>query len=394
MTAKWKYKLWKHLTKRLAKEVSLRDKLTDVLAASMCRVPESGSTDDVSTSPQIICVQGYTYTGSSAVIGFLNEFDNTLVVGNPEAQWSRSLVSAPTSECRFFTHSGFMELLEAYHSKNPCRQDVALKQFAYAVERAYQQKKFWEWEYLPELYGKTFRKLTHDLLMEIIEMDDTTKQLMQEKPFPHALSDHCYDHCSFVQGNGTGRQIFYRFRMMEDHEFCRAISRFLSRFFRILHGRDIIVYDWLLPHNYLEIINNYLEQPIKQVCIYRDPRDRFLSALKSGCFLPTDPDSYCTDYQELLHSTPPYEHRLILRFEDLVLHYAETTRLMMDFLHLTPTHHHAPQSVFDPQLSRTNIGIWRTYADPTFMHEIAQRTQDLCYTPTPMSSTPENPALV
>lgn len=385
MFTKRKYKIWKHLTKSLVAVPSFRQILSDALNVEINKAASCNDEKriyDISTLSHIVCVQGYTYTGSSALIGFFNEFDNVMVVGNPETSWSKSSVSTPTSECRFFANSSFFDLLSAYESNASLEEcDFCIKRFVCAVNSAYRQKKCWEWEYLPELYGENFRQITHDFLSAIIDMDSSTEELMKHREFPHTLSDHAYDDCSFVEGEGQGRYIFYRFKKIDKQQFANIVSRFVLDFFAIIGGKDYVVYDWLLPDDCLERLNHYMKHPIKQVCVIRDPRDRFISAFKSGCFLSPVAEDYCAEYTKLLDSSCSNEYRLVVRFEDLVLKYDETTRIIMNFLGMSQENHVRSREVFDPYLSVKNIGAWRAYTNRGLMDKMKSLLDAYCFEP-------------
>ena len=71
----------------------------------------------------------------------------------------------------------------------------------------------------------------------------------------------------------------------------------------------------------------------------------------------------------------------MIRFEDLVLKYEETTQKILDFIGMDKSHHVAPKSVFNPAISVVNIGAYKTFVDQDFMRQIEERLGEYCYYP-------------
>ena len=77
----------------------------------------------------------------------------------------------------------------------------------------------------------------------------------------------------------------------------------------------------------------------------------------------------------------PNPNRLLIRFEDIVLKYDETSKKIMDFIGMDASRHIHPKSVFDPALSAVNIGAYKTFEDQDFMRQIEELLSEYCYYP-------------
>lgn len=407
MLSRLRYRVWKSLTKKLVSDPRERSLIftSHWRATHQPRVAREEEAP-IALAPGeatrgIIAVQGLYYSGSSAVVGLLSEFDHVRVVGYAEPAWSRSVRHSSASECCFFSCSGFMEMVQAYDHATPEEADQRIKYFIAHCHAACQRFGMAAWEYQPLLYGPAFREMTHKLLLDLLELDASTRERMAQLPFPFASTEGAdaeYDGCCFAHGQGKGQYVFYRFARHEPGVFHRIISGYLEQFLAQLHtGGGHTAFDQLLPRHLLAQVNAYLHTPIKQVCVLRDPRDQFLSAFRHDTeHLPRTAEAYVESVRTRakLYLQEDNPHRLVLRFEDLVLRYEETTRRLMNFLGLSPEHHVAPRAVFDPALSVANIGAYRSYVNPEFMREIAALAGELCYTPDPASLPPEGRELL
>jgi len=157
-------------------------------------------------------------------------------------------------------------------------------------------------------------------------------------------------------------------------------------FFSVAKTKDFFVCDQLLQYFVtLEQMNFYVnEVPIKEICVYRDPRDQFLSAFRWDFqWMPRSIDKLVSRHRATTGAAlnSPNPNRLMVRFEDLVLKYDETTQKIMEFCGIDPKNHVRPKSVFDPAISAVNIGAWKNFVDQDFMRQIEERLGEYCYYP-------------
>lgn len=412
MLKKIKYKIWKRLTKSLVPDSVIKKivldttyayikegrKLTKAAIPSEKKrrvampvenfpkptVDEKGNPFNL---PKIVAIQGIFFSGSSTLVGMFNEFDNMRVVGSPEKAWTKNSEKAEMpSECCFFQASGFVEMVQSFQKEPPEVVSLRIRKFILSVNNAYRNKRI-ATENLPSLYNDTFKEITQNLLFKILDLDDYTREFMQTRDFPHnvvdARNDDSFDSCNFTVGEGKSRYIFYKFANISEETFHQIIAEYLAQFFSIITGKEYVVYDQLLPRRTMEIVNRYLYTPIKQIVVYRDPRDQYLAADRRDiAVLPRTAHGLKGHNIRKLSDFPPDDpNRLILRFEDLVLKYDETRQKIMDFLELKAENHVAPKSMFDPAISVTNVGDYKRYHRQEFMQEIEKELGEYCFYP-------------
>lgn len=356
-----------------------------------------------STPVSVVAIEGFYLSGSSVLVGLLNEFTNVFVVGYSEPSFTKTHVQTTHSECWFFNASHFPEMISSFQKGTPEEIDAEIKQFIAATKRAYSKKGVIDIENLPELYGDEFRIISRHFLYNILDMDAPTLEFMKDREFPDIDSNRHvdyseYENCSFVKKAGNKHYLFYQFKEMPKEHFHNYVSEFLKSFFAILGKNSACVaYDQLCHEWYLSCLNQYMEVPIKQICVYRDPRDKFMDVcMRDTYWVPRSLDAYCLQERHKLENMFA-EHdpnRLFVRFEDLVLKYDDTVKQIMLFLGLKPEQHHAPKSVFDPIISVANIGQYKYYHRPEIISGIEERMSEYCYYPEKENLSKESIALL
>ncbi len=104
----------------------------------------------------------------------------------------------------------------------------------------------------------------------------------------------------------------------------------------------------------------------KIVTVVRDPRDIYSQILKEKfVFAPSDIDDIIK-YQIAIHkrwmsqkAKAPKEQLMEVKFEDLVLKYDETVSKVFTFLNIDSKAHVKKKSIFKPEISKNNVGLWR-----------------------------------
>lgn len=118
----------------------------------------------------------------------------------------------------------------------------------------------------------------------------------------------------------------------------------------------------------------FFEDPYA-IVVDRDPRDNYVFANtrlvgKLPHFMPIQPVQDFVTYYRALRDKQPYKEKnervLSIKFEDMVYHYDETTKLIQDFLHLPENPN--PKSIFDPAISMPNTQVWKRF--PQFAKDI------------------------
>lgn len=116
------------------------------------------------------------------------------------------------------------------------------------------------------------------------------------------------------------------------------------------------------PSRYVRYVND-----LKVVIVERDPRDIYVHQKRLHEYvLPiADVHQYCQAYRDnrrVVGGIP--ENVMLVRFEDMILHYDEMVPKVFDFLGIDPkVHHKSPKTHFNPSVSVRGIGSWRNYPE-------------------------------
>lgn len=337
----------------------------------------------VNFDKQIVAVGGFGFSGSGAVVDLLSEYKNCYAYGCSEVYSKSKRDVAEQIEMKFLIDEGnIFNLTWAFNLKDEVIQDFVIKQFIYLTYRYFDENKN------SIIFRDKFLKDTQDFLFKILELDEKTIDIMKDKRFPYEGETLIkeFSDCCFVYNKNNYMFLYYKFKQMSINKLNLYICDYLYNFFGHWNTKkDIIVCDQLLSSGMmLNTLNFYMnEYPVKEICVYRDPRDQFMSTFRAGIhsWLPRSLGDYVNFYKNatITKISQISPHRLCIKFEDLVLKYDETVKKIEDFLGLKPEDHIAPKSVFDPEISKVNIGAWKEFIDQDFMKKIAEALPEYCY---------------
>lgn len=341
---------------------------------------------------KIIVTRGFFYSGSSAVLGLLEEYKDTFVYGNHDNFFSKTVKEQANcgSEIAFFLKSEIFNFISAFKSKklSLLEKDIIIKRFIKDIYTCYRTKQLSDWDYSPNFYNSAFLEVSLKFIEAVVSLNEYDMNILKKYGFPIVMdadvSDDIHE-CSFIYGKKARTHMFLKFRDITASLFDEQVSLYFHRLFNLLkYAGDTIVYDQLISIDNLDTVNGYMEDvPIKQICVYREPRDHFMSLFKNDVrgWVPRNAEDFVKWYKERINEkvfrfNP---NRLIIKFEDLVLKYDETVKRIEDFVGLKPEDHIAPKSVFDPEISKVNIGAWKEFIDQDFMKKIAEALPEYCY---------------
>lgn len=148
-------------------------------------------------------------------------------------------------------------------------------------------------------------------------------------------------------------------------------------------GADLakpIVFDQPFPGNNPQACFKFFDDPYA-IVVDRDPRDNYVfgktKIIGLAHLMPIDTVENFVKYYRSIRDNQPYKEKndkiLCIKFEDMVYHYDETTKMIRDFLHLPENPN--PKSVFDPALSIANTQVWKRF--PQFAKDIEYIEREL-----------------
>jgi hypothetical protein len=117
----------------------------------------------------------------------------------------------------------------------------------------------------------------------------------------------------------------------------------------------------------------------RAIVIDRDPRDNYVQGL---WYQPTavDVETFIARYRLYRDATnyAPDARVLRMKFEDLVLDYDRTVARILAFLGEDASAHVKPFAHFNPDVSKKNVGVFRSHADQAAIGRIATALPEFC----------------
>lgn len=169
-------------------------------------------------------------------------------------------------------------------------------------------------------------------------------------------------------------------------KFYNATKEFFNKLASIVVKKidtEFIVFDQLVPAYNCQDYIKYFHK-IKIIIVDRDPRDIYFDAL-NWSYIPTE---NIEDYIKWFKISRDYfnctfenvDEILYIKFEDLVLKYDKMIPLIMSFLGIDDSRHIKKTQFFKPELSKQNVGKWRSNKFRVEMLKIEKSLGQYCYT--------------
>lgn len=301
-----------------------------------------------------IGVSGYGYSGSSAVLALIKEYDEIC-----------SSDSGRVFEfCLPYAPDGLLDL-EYHLTKAPAKHlkgDIAIHRFKKYVN-------FIARSYNRETHDR-FSSLTNAYLDEITQVSYRCRRLSDHGT--NKASIFCEKLSSIIQ---TRAERLLKKRVPIRKEDTRYISVYPENFLENTkkYLQDIIesaglraegkhaLLDQPFPPNFPEQVFHFFEDP-KAIIVNRDPRDIYVTVkhltMSAGRFVPHDTVEDFVKYYRAIqtHSQKEDSERVLrISFEDLIYSYDETVKKIETFLGISQ--HGNKKKFFNPDLSIKNTQL-------------------------------------
>lgn len=336
---------------------------------------------------KIITCAGYYGTGSSAITDLLSEFDNIYSLGDYEFRFVQDPEGISDLE---------YNLVENNHRHN---SGHALKRFRKKVDFLSGSKLIKRYE--PFFNGK-FREISHEYIDALTDLSfegywhqdvidrgicfwfiERSLEKIYNKMLQYAHLKNATNDCMSLHLLKNEKTLI----SVPGNKFYELTRDYLDRLFSAanLANKEYIMVDQLLPptntQRYLRYFND-----IKLISVDRDPRDIYLleKYYWKGGVVPKNIDQFCqwfTLSRSHLQSDiddPTKVFRIM--FEDLVYNYDETKKNILRFLGIDERHHLNKKLNFNPNISISNIGLWKQH--PQYQNEaeyIKHKLDSFCY---------------
>jgi hypothetical protein len=333
--------------------------------------------DKFVTSQNYICVSGYGWSGSSACVDLLKEFEG---------------FGALQGEFRIAKDPYGLRDLEGslVHNWDFIRHDVAIRDFlAFCKVLSRETGLF-------SKVGKNFaNKLNIDFMLESKSyINRLTNMTYLGDTFVHRYNIPAYKNFIMKARSKLGKnnaKLMY-FARPNEVDFIRETRDYIDSLFvnyMSIEKINTLVLDQAIPPTNIIGTSKYFKN-IKIIIVDRDPRDIYVNMIRGRGLLGPElikrdsVDKYIKWHKQLRRSSVSdrnnidiNKHVLRLNFEDLVLNYNDSILRIKDFLEIDMQHNQKLMH-FDPSYSIKNIGLWREYKNQSIMHDIGSELKDYC----------------
>ena len=329
---------------------------------------------------QLVAVNGFGASGSSAVTDFLAEFSEITALGGAYS-FSNPNRKDNQYECTFVLENGSILSLEEniYHSmlKNPISRKAALE-FSIYILRNYHSNIYIYDEY----YLQRSKKFLFDLIehhwryslktwyIPCVEFKYTPPRLQKRILIDDPLYTQIVD---------------VLWKKIDKKDFRKLAKEYIKDFLKHIPSKKFLLCDQLIigyeyKHNQ-EFLDDYFDN-LKLIFTWRDPRDQYATFRNRHMDMRVQtPEAFIEFYKRSMSGLLEVKHEnfLLIRFEELVLNYDKTTKEIIDFLGLDLTKHTKKFEFFDPKVSIKKIGSYKTYHDQEAIKIIERELSEYCW---------------
>lgn len=313
-------------------------------------------------------VEGYLGTGSSAIVEILEGYVNctTAKMRNQE-------------QLLLYTPHGLFDLEEKLLNNNTIHNsDVAIDEFYLEMKRLNDNDFNWFGGY-KKRYGQQFMDLVDEFLEGIVDFK-----------LRGCWSCDCVENRRTLKGcikelvgmrkhndlREFGKQIILKqdnvikYSFISRDEFYNKAKKFVKGYCEMVRQgdeRDLIINQFMLPHNIHRAVN-YFEEDYRIIVCSRDARDMFVLSKyiwpqfdATTQYFPEGVSDFCKFYRGLRNIEQKYDNRKVMQvnFEDFIYKNKDTIIELEKFLGLCHDKFDKLKTMFDPQKSINNTQNFR-----------------------------------
>lgn len=318
---------------------------------------------------KIACV-GYHATGAGVIDDLFREFDNVEQ-------------GAYEVECRLFQDPDGIADLEWNLVRNPHRLNsgFAVKRFLKYVgrtERTYRKIFGSQWRQLSEAYAESIVKINYRgywhgdiwLLNPVLRYYHLFRRAMSKIAPKRWKKPSYYNYFPWLRT--------YHACMCEE-EFLQKTRAYVDELCEAMNpqGKEFVMLDQPFSPSNLGLYMRYITD-VKTIVVDRDPRDVYIfQKLIKEHTLPSDVHEFCKVYRDsrVRNSEAPEGTCLYVTFEDMIYHYEESVKKVMNFVGIDESHHVRKRARFNPDVSVKNTRLWEKY--PEYQHDVKVIEEEL-----------------
>lgn len=333
---------------------------------------------------QYVMLLGYGWSGSSAIVDLLKEFKGYWAPGDiMEFRILRDPYGVMNLESHLIDHW------------DPLVYDMAIRDFIWYSQTLNKTPgKFTkEGGYYDTFFGKHFLGATEKFVQKLTDftydgywfyfdfklnaLQNTIRKIkrkLNKTKFEAAQNKRLY------------------FSNLTREQFYQYVQEYMDDIFEPIAAKENathMIMDQAIPVQLPTKSNDYFKNA-KTIIVDRDPRDIYVELIKLGKLIgkelkyTKDPMKYVEWHKAYRRNVEEYkkdENILFLQFEDIVQNYDENVKKILDFLGEDESIHLAEKkrTLFNPDRSIKNIGIWRNYEHQDEMQVLYDNLTEYCY---------------
>lgn len=310
-----------------------------------------------------ILVLGYGWSGSSAVVDYLREFDDLF---EPEKEFR--LIKDPRGLIDL-RH----ELIDRYDVLN---SDIAIREFKWFASMCYQcHSKFKNGLDYADVFGDKYIEYTDEFVnsLSTFKYNSTWWYLQWRFSFPKLL---LYKMKTKLKQSDT-----MYFINCSGEYFDQKVKEYINNLFSIATSNkniSSVILDQAIPVSLTSEAKHYFDS-YKIIVVDRDPRDIYVDLIKGRNLigqelaLSHDVSKYIKWHNSLRTYKEKFDENVIqISFEDFVLNHDETSRKICDFLKIEIDNQAQKGKYFKMDQSTKNIGLYHKYQFQNEIDKIAQ----------------------
>ena len=329
---------------------------------------------------QLICTTGFGHSGSGAVLDYLAEFSNVTTYGYHDANSTGYTKKNDYGEIDIFRAAGsVMDMEKSFNYSNYFNDDLTIKYFLTVAEFFYRKG---------YIYNDYFWKLTKEFVNNITDIKIKTNNGFEGLYFLQFLSpqkEYTNLKSPILKDAYLNDRYIYYLKNLTILEYRKIAKEYITKFLKSIESKEFLVCDQMLTTSKPETERkiDYFGD-FKQICVYRDPRDIYVTGINlNEGWMPHNPVDFVKWFYHrgtpAYLDAPPHPNRLMIRFEDFVLKYDETSKIINDFVGISEKDHIHKKEYFNPAISINNIGLYKNYENQQEIIYIQKELQKYCY---------------
>ena len=342
---------------------------------------------------KVIDISGFGHSGKGAFSDLLREFEAYYV---PHANFEFNLLRI---------QGGILDLRNSLvENWSPIRSDAAIRRFLKLIKRIgpkadlrFPKSLFYSngMNY-DSFFNQKFSLISKKYIDKLIDYSydgDWPFPMVDASPFKQFNQ-------RFLSFFGIKKVFLNRVYVSSPRNFDIITKNYLDELLSEISNES---FNNLILHNAFEPFNPVkslrLFNNARSIIVQRDPRDIFCSAINPDHgyrpnyevdyhwqlkrnFLRTDSIDEFIKRQKIYYDSVNYvnhERILRIRYEDLILNYNKTLKIVYDFVGENKENHVNKFKYFNPDLSKKNIGIWKNYEKVEEINLIYNELKEYCY---------------